>query len=62
MLPKPEAVTIRKEDDLRWVMAGTDYLLEVDADTPAKQNQVAALRRRLTERIRKAAGRLPRSR
>ncbi|HEY8652344.1 MAG TPA: hypothetical protein VIO85_09930 [Candidatus Dormibacteraeota bacterium] len=43
-------------------MAGTDYLLEVDADTPAKQNQVAALRRRLTERIRKAAGRLPRSR
>ncbi len=44
----------QRENDLNWGLKGTDYLLEVDADTPAKRIEVESLRRRLIERMRAA--------
>ena len=45
-----------EENDLQWGVRGVDYLLEVDAETPAMEAQLLALRRRLTDRIRLGAG------
>ena len=44
----------QREDDLSWGLEGTNYLLEVDAHTPAKRTEVESLRRRLIERMRAA--------
>ena len=50
------------EDDLGWASSGIDYLFEVDAKTPAARNKLEGLRRRVSERIRRAAAWLPRNR
>lgn len=42
------------EDDLRWALAGAEYLLRVDAKTVRQQQTVESLRQRLTERIQRS--------
>lgn len=51
MSPNSHGMEIRGEDDLKWVLAGTDYLGEVDADTPDRRRELTALRQRLLERM-----------
>ena len=53
MYRETDAVT-QRENDLGWGLKGTDYLLQVDADTPAKRTEVESLRRRFIERMRAA--------
>ena len=53
MLKDSDAVA-QRENDLNWGLKGTDYLLEVDADTPAKRTEVESLRRRIIKRMRAA--------
>ena len=45
------------EDDLRWALAGAEYLLRVNATTPQQRRNVESLRQRLTDRIRRSEAR-----
>lgn len=44
------------EDDLRWALAGVEYLMKVEGQAPEYREQLKALRQRVTDRIRAAAG------